>query len=41
MALVLEMIVRNKLIMASILEMTVGEECPSLSLENDLLANQF
>ena len=30
----------NKLIMASAIEMTIGEEFPSMSLENGLLANQ-
>ena len=27
--------------MASVLKMTIWKECPSMSLENDLLANQF
>ena len=41
MASNLEMFVANKLIMASALEMIIGKECPCMSLENDLLANQF
>ena len=41
MASALEMIIGNKLIMALVSEMTVGKECPCMSLENDLLANQF